>query len=306
MGVLCGPGHKVCGAFVGAEEEDFGLAVVVADLWVREQQVEDAVNVLLECDECALGGGVEREQNGALGPAFGDVLVLVLLGHGEGVVFVKDGRLVLCVDIVGCRANDADSAASNVCKAHVEADKVASDKEEDAKGQDGSFLFVEEVGREAEAEGALFALEEICLEHVAVELEHGLEDGAVGFLGDMVLEELAHVALSDWCGVVLFRGACDCCGARGKMGCGKVVKEHLDRARVAEQGLADLVFGVDACAHLGLERCQESGVFVVVALAQDRVDGPVLVAVAGEEEIRKLERHIGVGDLGSIEQAAIE
>ena len=138
------PLHEVGRALVGAEEEDDVLAVVVEDGGVREHQVEQAVDVLLEGGH-GLVLEAPAEEDRALRAAVGQVLVLALLGRGQAVVLVEDEVGVVEVVLVVGGADDADAAPGDVPEADVEAAELAADDVEEAERLERVIDPVEEV-----------------------------------------------------------------------------------------------------------------------------------------------------------------
>ena len=95
-------------------EEDRLLAVVVGGLIVRHDQVEEAVDVLLEGD---LGVVLEvrREQDRPFAPPSG-ISLLALLGAGELADLVEEEVVVLLVCLRIRRPHDPDPAPGDVAK----------------------------------------------------------------------------------------------------------------------------------------------------------------------------------------------
>ncbi len=92
--VLGGPVDELSSVLIRTHEENLVLAVQINDRVLDagadrgQEQIEDTVDVLLEGDP-RLVLVVSIQENDTLGTAFGDVLVLALLGVGQIVVLIE-------------------------------------------------------------------------------------------------------------------------------------------------------------------------------------------------------------------------
>ena len=248
LGPESGPFHELGRAFVRAEEEDDLLVAVIHDAGVGEHEVEEAVDVLLEG---RLGPVLESpaQEDGPLGAAVGQVLVLPLLGQGQVVVFVEDEVGVRQIALEVGRPDDPDAAAGDVPEPDVEAPELAADDMEHAERLDGVIDRVEEIRPVHERDGDLLPDVEVRLEDDVHEEGGGLEDVPVGLGRDRLLDVLPQGGQAG-----LDVGVLD-----GRIELPVEEGEQLpDEARVGEEGLPAPGFGVGLPGQLDLEVAEDA------------------------------------------------
>jgi hypothetical protein len=140
-----------------------------------DQQIEHRIDILVKSN-LGLVESIEVQQNGALGTALGNVLVLALLSQREVVVLVKEAAEVDRIGFAIPRSDDADTATGNVAETEMEAPEFRSDNEEHAEKRGRVLCLGQERRVKPERNGYFGGLIEVGLEDVLVEGEEGFED----------------------------------------------------------------------------------------------------------------------------------
>ncbi|KAI3480571.1 hypothetical protein L1887_57291 [Cichorium endivia] len=302
--VLGGKVHEVGGSLIGAEEEDLLLAEQVDDLLLDsgrlalDEQVEDGIDVLFKGE---LGVGIKRGQDGALCATFGDLLVLEMLGGGEGIVLVEERALVDRVVFAVPGSDDSDAASGDVAEAHVETAELGADDKDDAVGLDRVLDLGKEAGVKAEGEGDLGGGVEVGLENGLVEEEEGLEDLTLVRVGGSLADAVVHLVvvehlLLDEPLVGKRRHELLVVGAAGVVDVGKVDVEQTDEGRVVLDDLLDRLTREGLFTETELDLVEDGGLLRVV-LVEHVAKRLVRLAEAVAEVLGKEPADVGVGGL---------
>mmetsp|Transcript_20496 Transcript_20496/g.65650 ORF Transcript_20496/g.65650 Transcript_20496/m.65650 type:complete len:334 (-) Transcript_20496:986-1987(-) len=136
---------------------------------------------------------MQVEQHHSLGAALGNVLVLALLRAGQSVALVEELLHIVRVRLRVRRPHDADAAARNVPEPDVEAAELGAHRVDDGERALGVLRRVHEGRVQAEGERDLGRLEEVGLEHAAVEAEEGEEHLGRMLRGGLLADEGAQL-----------------------------------------------------------------------------------------------------------------
>ena len=213
------------------------------------------------------------KQNDTLGTAFGDILVLALLGVGQVVVLVKQRASVDAVCFAVPTLDDTNTTASNISEAQVETAELGADDQEHAVQGLGVLVLGQEVRLQAEAEGHLGGGEEVGLEDGGVEDAERVHDHLVvlvdGGVADQLLELGVRQDLVDLQAEVTEGGQeVISSGALGLnvVGVGEVKVELVDQLGIFVDDLENVVGSESLGTETLLDLRQKFGVDTVVVI----------------------------------------